>query len=142
MTRITFMKILQILVLMFGIFIVANGQEKESLTELQGIVVDQAGGVIPSTRIVLTNSKGRKFEAFTNEEGMYLIRVPSGTYSIEAEYTKHRAWKKFKIEEYEIASTKKMTFDISLRIDEAFTERNGTTYTANPVKEEKKSKSP
>ena len=141
MKRITIMKILQVFVLAFGVFITANAQEKQSLTEFQGTVVDQAGGVIPLTRIVLTDRRGKRFEAVTNEEGVYQIRVPSGTYAVEAEYTQHRAWKRFKIEEYEIASMKKMTFDISLRVDDAFTEKHGTQLTSDPVREEKKPKS-
>jgi hypothetical protein len=137
------MKMLQLsLLLLLAFFVVGNAQEKEYFTQLEGTVIDQMGAVIPSTKIVLIGSKGKKFETITNENGTYLIRIPSGTYTIEAEYTQHQAWRKFKIEAYEIAETKKMRLDVCLRIDEEFTRKHGHTLTSEPIKTKKKTKSP
>ena len=134
------MKILRILVLVFSLFAAGNAQDKEHLTKLEGTIIDQSGAGISSTKIILTNNAGKQFETVTNDDGMYLIKIPPGTYIIEAEYTKHHAWEKFRIEKYEIASTEKMTLDISLRINEEFTEKQSSPMTSQPVKEKKKSK--
>lgn len=61
--------------------------------------------------------------------------IPAGTYLVEAEYTRHKAWEPFRVEKYEVAATKRMTIDICLRIDQKFTEIHGT-----PVTSEKKRK--
>ncbi len=82
------------------------------------------------------------YKTITNENGIYLIHILSGTYTIEAEYTQHQAWEKFKIEKYEIASTRKMTLDISLKIDEEFIKKYGHEITSKPLKVKKKTKSP
>jgi hypothetical protein len=126
------MKILQVLVLIVGLAVLANGQSEKKLTVLGGIVIDQMGAAIPETKIVLTNLKGYKFDTFSNEYGSYRLSVPSGTYSIEAEYTKHPGWEKFRVEKFEIAATTNVSLDITLRVNEKFTERvsepiSGTT---------------
>jgi hypothetical protein len=136
------MKILQILILVLGIFVVANAQKWQSLTELEGKVIDQGGAIIPLAKIVLTNSKGKKFASITDEDGEYLLRIPAGTYTVEAEYTEYRAWEKFKVEKYEIAPTRKMMLDICLRVDEEFIKTHGTQVIGDPIKVKKKPKSP
>lgn len=101
--------------------LVASGQVAKAPTELKGTVIDQLGALIPDTRIVLTETGGKKFETMTGEEGEFKIRVPAGTYLLEAEYSKHKAWEKFKIDRYEIAATRQMLLDICLKIDETLT---------------------
>lgn len=114
------MKVLQVLVLILGLFYVVDAQDGRQLTTLTGVVTDQAGAGIEDTKIILTNAKGYSFDAFTNEYGTYRISIPAGTYSINAEYTKHRGWEKFNVEKFEIASKEKINLDITLRIDEEF----------------------
>ncbi len=63
------MKVLQILLLLFTLLVAGNAQEKKQLTDLEGVIIDQAGAIISSTRIVLTNSKGEKFESISNDDG-------------------------------------------------------------------------
>jgi hypothetical protein len=127
------MKILQIVLLVFVLFNIGNGQKKQLLTELGGSVIDQAGASISSTRIVLTNTQGKRFETVSNDEGLYIIRLPAGTYTIEPEFTNPLAWEQFKVEKYEKAATKRMTLDISLRISEEFIKEKGTPVISNPI---------
>ncbi len=129
------MKLLCLLIISAAIAVVANAQAVQHLTELTGTVSDQAGAVIADVQITLTDSKGKKYEARTTSNDSFSLKVPAGTYLIEADYTRHKAWEAFRVERYEIAATKRMTFDFCLRIDERFTEIHGT-----PVPSEKKRK--
>lgn len=83
------------------------------------------------------NKEGKRFNSFANEDGIYQINIPPGTYSIEAQYLGNQAWEKFKIEKYEIASDVKMTLDITLRLDEEFTKKYGNQIIGEPLKENK-----
>lgn len=103
------------------------------LTILSGKVFDQAGAVIPETRVVLTNAEGEKLETYTNDDGIYTIDVEPGTFSIEFEYLKHKGWEKFKIEKYEIASIEKITLDVTLRVNREFY-TTGEPLTGTPTK--------
>jgi hypothetical protein len=125
------MKILRTLLLIFALCLGASAQEKEHFTRLEGTVIDHAGSVIPSVKIVLTNDSGRKFKGITNGSGEYLIFAPPGTYTIETEYTEYQPWEMIKIGKYEIASTKKMTLDLSLRVDEKF-KQSGKSISDKP----------
>lgn len=129
------MRFVYLVITLIGAAVIANAQPAQTLTEITGTAIDQAGAVIPAVKVVLSNAKGKKYEALTNENGAFRLKVPAGTYLIEAEYTLHKAWEPFLIEKYEVAAAKRMTFDICLRVDEKFTEIHGT-----PVPSEKKRK--
>jgi hypothetical protein len=129
------MKLFLLLITCAALAAFASAQSPQPLTELTGTVSDQAGAVIVDVQVILTDSKGKKYETRTRDDGSYSLKVAAGPYLIEAEYTQHKAWEAFKVEKYEVAATKRMTFDICLRIDEKFTEIHGT-----PVTSEKKRK--
>ncbi|CAN5609571.1 hypothetical protein BH18ACI1_BH18ACI1_03720 [soil metagenome] len=66
------MKILQILVLIFGLVVCANSQTTDK-SILSGIVYDANGSVIIKARVKAINEKGEKFETVTNDEGIYVL---------------------------------------------------------------------
>lgn len=134
------MKCFQIFILIFAATFVGYSQDSKQNTILTGRVIDQEGGVVSATKITLVNDKGDKFEGLTGEEGFYSIYVPAGTYSVEAQHLKHKAWELFKIERYEIALTDKMTFDIVLRINKEFTKKYGSPISGSPIKSNKSKK--
>jgi hypothetical protein len=105
------MKILQILVLIFGFIVSANAQK----TTLNGTVFDPNGAVIITTKIVAVNSKGQKFESIVDDDGKYTLELPVATYSINFSAP---GFKNVKIENYEIVNSYngKMSFDISLNV--------------------------
>ncbi len=70
------MKILQILVLMFGLVVAANAQK----AVLTGSVYDPNGSLIVNSKITAVNQKGEKFVALTNEEGVYILNLPLDKY--------------------------------------------------------------
>ncbi len=127
------MKVLQVLVLIFGLSVSANAQK----TLLSGTVYDQEGAVISETKITLTNKDGKKFEALANDDGIYKIIAPAGTYLIEVIYPHHQAWGKFSIEKYELPPVPKMNLDVTLRVSEEYTKKYGTPVTGEPIKNNK-----
>lgn len=117
------MKILQTLVLILSLVFVAFAQNEGKTTQLSGNISDQTGGAIADVKVSLKNVKGLKFETFSNENGIYVLSVPGGTYTVEAEYMGHKGWEKFKVENFEIASAGKFSLDITLRVNTAFVEK-------------------
>ena len=105
------MKVLQILVLIFGLLVVANAQK----AILSGTVFDRNGAVIITTKVVAINVKGQKFESTVDEDGKYTLELPIDIYSIEFNAT---GFEKVKIENYRIVNSDngKMFFDISLNV--------------------------
>ncbi|MDQ3801509.1 MAG: carboxypeptidase-like regulatory domain-containing protein [Acidobacteriota bacterium] len=73
------MKVLQILVLIFGLVVFANAQTKER-TVLTGTVYDVNGAVIPRMSVVFVNQKGERFETTTDENGGYWYYLPVSKY--------------------------------------------------------------
>jgi hypothetical protein len=70
------MKVLQILVLVFGLSVFANAQE----SSLTGAVYDAQGSVITKAKVIATNEKGENFETVTNEDGIYVLKLPFNVY--------------------------------------------------------------
>jgi hypothetical protein len=70
------MKILQILVLIFCLVVVANAQK----AILTGSIYDPGGAVIVKSKVTAINQKGEKFEALSNEEGVYVLNLPLDKY--------------------------------------------------------------
>lgn len=126
------MKLFLLLITFAALAAFATAQSPQPLTELTGTVSDQAGAVIVDVQIILTDSKGKKYETRTSDAGSFSLKVVAGTYLIEAEYTRHKAWEPFRVEKYEVAATKRMTFDFCLRIDDKFTEIHGTPVPSEP----------
>lgn len=128
------MKFVGLVLAIISSAIFVNAQQAEPLTQVVGSAIDQAGASIQSVRIVLSNTKGAKYEVMTSDDGSFELKVPAGTYLLEAAYTRHKAWEPFRIEKYEVATTKRMTLDICLRLDQKFIKLYGT-----PVTSEKRS---
>lgn len=76
------MKVLQILVLIFGLSIFTIAQDKEKLFVLSGIVYDAEKSLVPVTEITAKNKDGRKFQTFSNEKGVYRISIPFREYTV------------------------------------------------------------
>lgn len=100
------------------------GQADRS-TQVRGKVFDQMGAAISDTKVTLTDAGRRTYEAITNENGDYSLKVPPGTYSIKAQYTRHAGWEIFSIENYEVANSVVMNLDIALRVNKAVADRYG-----------------
>ncbi len=84
------MKVLQILFLMFFLFVFANAQYVSKVQEkpeqkmtLTGAVFDKNGAVILNAKIVAYRSDGTKFESNTDTDGIYKIELPLAVYKIE-----------------------------------------------------------
>ncbi len=105
------MKLLQVLVLIFGLVVLANAQK----TSLSGTVYDSNGAVILGTKVYATNAKGRKIETIVNTDGNYLLELPIGIYTIEFNSAN---FKSVRFENYQVvnSNTGKMCLDISLSV--------------------------
>ena len=86
------MKILQILVLILGLVIFTNAQK----AILSGTLYDAVGAVIPDVKIMAINEKGEKFEALTNDNGVYSLMLPFNQYDAKTSSSN------FKIAKFEI----------------------------------------
>ena len=84
------MKVLQILFLVLGLAVCINAQK----AILTGTVFDANGAVIPKSKVTATNQKGDKYEAFTNEDGIYKLDLP---------YNEYKPNPNFRIAKYEIS---------------------------------------
>ena len=94
------MKILQILVLMFGFVVLVNAQK----AVLSGTVYDANGAVIPATKITAINEKGERFETETNGEGVYVLNLAFNLYDTKTSSD-------FKIAKYEIVIDREKGFE-------------------------------
>ena len=87
--KIKVMKVLQILVLIFSLTVVTTAQK----AILTGSVCDANGAVIVKSKVTAVNQNGEKFEALTNEDGIYTLNLPYNDY--QPTYT-------FRIAKYDI----------------------------------------
>src|SRR5438045_1663733 len=107
-------KVLQVLILVLNLAVFAAAQkvsERSEKTTLGGTVFDNAGALIPQTKVTFTNQAGKVYTALTNEDGVFKIELNQGKYTIE--FYKF-GFKRFKIENYQLAFKSKMQFDVSL----------------------------
>ena len=100
------MKVLQILVLMLGFVVFANGQK----AILSGNVTDKWGAVIPNVKIEARNSAGKTTATRTNDDGHYQLNLIEGEYTIEITKT---PFDKISVSNYWI--NYKMQFDVALQ---------------------------
>lgn len=124
------MKILQVLVLIFGLAITVISQTNYT-TVLSGTVYDANGAVIPKTIIKATNEKGEKFETETDDEGLYVLNLPYNKYDTKtttdfrvASYEiivdlTDRGFEKFVLKDFKLVPSYlgKMNLDIALDTD-------------------------
>ena len=85
------MKVFQVLFLIFAFSVFANAQK----SILTGSVYDANGAVIVKAKVAAIDQKGERFEAETNDEGIYILNLPFYSYD-----TKKSA--DFRIAKYEI----------------------------------------
>ena len=105
------MKVLQILVLIFGLTFFANAQS----AVLSGTVYDHYGSVIPSSLVKLRDSKGKEYQTYSNEDGVYQIKLAKVFYSIEINTN---LFKSFRIKKYFVPpfNNGKIYLDVALDI--------------------------
>ncbi len=116
------MKILQILVLIFGFIVIVNAQHDSKLQEqseqkmiLTGAIFDKNGAVILNAKIVAIQNSGTKYETNTDTEGIYRIELPLTIYNIEVSAA---GFCTSKIASYRIVDStyKKMSLDVVLEV--------------------------
>jgi len=118
------MKILQILVLIFGLVIFADALK----AVLSGTIYDANGAVIPETKITAINEKGEKFETKTNSEGIYVLNLPfnlydtrtSSNYKIakyEIVVDREKGFEKFVLKEFKFVPTYKGKMNLDIALD-------------------------
>jgi Carboxypeptidase regulatory-like domain len=105
------MKILQILVLMFGLAFLVNAQEK--ITLLSGTVYDADKTVVPLTAITATDSNKFVFKTISDERGFYKIWLPTGKYTID--FHKY-GFKRLIITDFEDLKRNGKTINVNLEI--------------------------
>jgi hypothetical protein len=87
------MKILRIFILICWFVVICKAQK----AVLIGTVYDANGAVIVNAKITAINQIGEKFEAFTNTEGAYILKLPFKVY-----YSQDTS--NFRISTYEIVA--------------------------------------
>lgn len=107
------MKILQVLVLIFGLTIFVNAQK----VNLSGKIYDASGAVIPGIKIS-AYSEEALFEQTTNEEGFFILSLPLGIYNLEINprTESFNGFQNVSLKNYRIVSTSdgKLNLDFSL----------------------------
>jgi hypothetical protein len=76
-------KVLQVLILILGLAVFAAAQNvsgRSGRTTLTGTVYDVYGARIVKSKISAVNQKGEKFEALTDDEGVYTLNLPYNEY--------------------------------------------------------------
>ena len=119
------MKILQILVLIFGLTGFATAQN----AILSGTVYDATGALIPKVKVTAINEKGEKVESLTNNNGVYSLSLPFNLYDSKTSSAnfkiakfeivvdlENRGFEKFVVKDFKFipAYSGKMFFDIAL----------------------------
>lgn len=105
------MKILQILVLIFGLIVSINAQN----AALSGAITDEFGAFIPDVKIEAKGIDSKIISTRTKDNGSYLLYLPKGSYQIEV--TKP-PFQKFSISNYPVAQHRQMKLDIVLSCEE------------------------
>lgn len=73
------MKFLQVLVLILGLVMFVNSQTNSDAV-LSGSIYDATGALIVKASVVAINEKGQKFDAATNDDGIYVLNLPFNVY--------------------------------------------------------------
>lgn len=134
------MKIFQVLVLIFGLTVLANAQKRERTTILTGNIYDEMGAAISKANVKFRGTDSKYRVVTTNEDGEYIVDLENGSYSIEIEAV---GFKTFKIQNYKIAQSYKgkMNFDVVLEVKSCDDPTvNCDFVTGEPVKTPKKNK--
>jgi len=118
------MKILQILVLMFGLVVFSNAQNSEKVFLLSGTVYDVNKAVIVVAKITVESENGKKFNTVSNDEGVYKLSLPFGKYTIEFQKD---GFKLSRFINYENFTLTEKHFDVTLGVGRC-EDCNGAIY--------------
>ena len=110
------MKLLLILLLVFGLFTCAEAQDISVNAEkstLGGTVTDINGAILVDARVNLVGKLGKVFSTSTNDQGVFRIEVNPDIYRIEfsREY-----FQTYKIEGFRVANRSRMQLDVALNV--------------------------
>lgn len=135
------MKVLRVLFLILGLAIVATAQK----SILTGSVYDAYGALIIGAKITAINEKGEKFEALTNNDGIYILNLPYNPYRPEivdfkiAKYeiiVEKENFEKTIIKNFKFAPSYKGKVNLDFAMD-VFVNINTITVQTNEVSEKK-----
>ena len=74
-----------VIVLLLVVGVGAQNQPDQTTTTLTGAVYDHNGAVVVNgTRVSAQSRDGKKYEAATNDEGIYKLQLPLAVYRVEA----------------------------------------------------------
>jgi hypothetical protein len=119
------MKVLQSLFLILGLAVLVNGQK----AILSGTLYDANGAVIPKEKVIAISNTGEKFEALTDDNGVYSLSLPFNSYNAKTSSAnfriakfeivvdlEYRGFEKFSARDFKFvpAYSGKMIFDIAL----------------------------
>ena len=97
----------------------AQGQQKPTI-QLTGRIFDLNGALIPNIKVEAFSKTKEKFEQRTNEDGVYLLNLPEGIYTLEInrQQVKYNLFDFVKFENYRIvpAYDGKINLDIPLSV--------------------------
>ncbi len=80
---------------------------------LTGRVFDRNGAVVVGSEVSLIGDRGTRFGTLTNDEGIYLVDLPAGFYSLQI---RAHGFSTFSFECYQIPSEGRVNFDVTLQV--------------------------
>jgi len=143
------MKAFQILALIFGLVVLTNAQKPV----LSGTVYDASGAVVPGAKVTAIGEKGERFEAETNDEGVYILNLPFNLYdskSVSSDFRiakyeiivdlTNRGFEKFVLKDFKFVPSYKgkMNLDIALDTDNSNCGAGGCLPPEPPVESNKR----
>ena len=135
------MKVLQILVLIFGLVVLVDAQ-KSALT---GTVYDASGAVISKAKLTAVNEEGEKFETVTNDEGIYVLNLLFNSVdtktSVDSKVAKYeitvdmenRGFEKFVLKDFKFVPSSKGKMNLDIALDAANPEPCGYSGADCPI---------
>jgi hypothetical protein len=102
------MKGVWILVLIFGLNIIANAQR----ATISGQITDDYGAILPNAKVEFKDKDGKIISTKTGNKGIYRIELTSGNYTIEISFP---PFQKLSISDYWVVRYSKMNLDVALQ---------------------------
>jgi len=100
------------LLLLMLLFETAFGQAGIPSFHVRGVITDQSGAVIPRATVTFQNKQLDK-SVTTNERGVYETELPFGNYTMTAEVSGFRPYRR---PLFRVASSETITFDLTLPV--------------------------
>ena len=115
---------------MIGVIVLLSGcliaQSYQLRYRIAGVVRDENQAVIKGVTVKFVDKTGNDFGGVSGEDGIYSLIVPAGIYSVTAENTRQRGWKKYSLARFEVGNNTKLSLDITLNVDLDFVKLYGT----------------